>query len=176
MGLNIVGFSKELIAICQRDTGAQNLPVSSKIFWVSIGCYTLCRFWIAQFNYSILGSLFIALFDIFLLALMVVAPLSIKDMRDKIQQTLIGLASVGTLISLTEVIAEYVLGTIPFPGDQPQDAIIIFLTFPLLLWRILVNITIMRHALSWQVMPASLLVDAQVITVIMVGKGIARHF
>jgi hypothetical protein len=173
MSSNIINFIKELYAICRREAGPQKLPSSTILLVVSLIFYILGRFWVEKFDYSIVAATFLAVFDATLLILMAAIPLALLKSSNRIPQTLIALASAGFVVSMVEVFILFLLSNIPFPEDHRKSTVIAFLVFPMLLWRVLINITVLRRALSWNTMHASILADSQALIVIFLGGNIA---
>jgi hypothetical protein len=172
---NIVDFAKALYAICRLEAGPQKLPSSSTtLLTVSLIVYILGRLWVEIFDYSIVAAGFLAIFDTVLLVLMAVIPLALLKLSNRIPQTLIALASAGFVVSMADVFLLFLLSDLPLP--VPEDRLgrmIAFLTFPIFLWRVLINTTLLKYALSWSSMYASALVIAQVLMVILLGGAIA---
>ncbi|BAW80397.1 hypothetical conserved protein [Candidatus Nitrosoglobus terrae] len=173
---NTFNFIKELYTICLREAGPQKLPSSIVLLIVSLIFYIIGRFLVDKSGYSTTASVFLAMFDATLLILMASVPLILKKSTQQIPQTLIALASAGFVVSIIEEIFLFLLRSIQFPENAGASTVVAFLLFPMLLWRVLINITVLRHALSSSTMYASILADSQALIVIFWGKAIASSF
>ena len=152
---NVINFSKTLYAIFQLEAGPQKLPSSLPLLGGSLILYVLCRLWVGTFDYSAGAAGFLGVFDAVLLALMASVPLLLLKRGDRIVQTVTALACVGIAVSLADLFLLFLLSDLPLPvSEERMDGLLSFLTFPVLLWRLLMNTTLLRYALSWGFMSA----------------------
>jgi hypothetical protein len=170
---NIIDFAKALYAICRLEAGPQKLPFSSTmILTVSLIMYILGRFWVGIFDHSIVAAVFLGVFDAVLLVLMAGVPLTVLKLGSRIPQTLLALASAGFVVSIVDVFLLFLLSDLPLPEDL-LGRVITFLTFPIFLWKVLINTTLLRYALSWNFTYAFTLAIVHVSMVVFLGGAIA---
>jgi hypothetical protein len=94
------------------------------------------------------AAVFLGVFDAVLLVLMAGVPLTVLKLGSRIPQTLLALASAGFVVSIVDVFLLFLLSDLPLPEDL-LGRVITFLTFPIFLWKVLINTTLLRYALSW---------------------------
>lgn len=173
MFASTIDFVKELYAICRREAGPQKLPSSAILLTMSLIFYILGRFLVEVFDHSVTAAGILAVVDAVLLALMAGIPLALLKSSNRMLQTLTALTSAGFVVSVLEAVFLFILSYVPFPEDPKTATVIAFLTFPMLLWRVLVNITLLRQGLSWNTTYASILAGAQVLIMIILGQQLS---
>lgn len=170
---NVIDFAKTLYAIFQLETGPQKLPSSLPLLVVSLILYVLCQLWVKTFDYPVGAAGFLGVFDAVLLVLMASVPLLLLKRSDRILQTVTALACVGIAVSLVDVFLLFLLSDSPLPvPEERMDGLISFLTFPVLLWRLLMNTTLLRYALSWGFTSAFALAVGHLVVVGFVGGAL----
>jgi low affinity Fe/Cu permease len=71
-----------------------------------------------------------------------------------------------------DVFLLFLLSDLPLPEDL-LGRVITFLTFPIFLWKVLINTTLLRYALSWNFTYAFTLAIVHVSMVVFLGGAIA---
>jgi len=126
--------------------GPQDLPVSGFLLGLSLCCYILVSLLVAIPSSGIAGAVLLALVDVSMLTVFVVALLYLQSKIARINQTLSALAGTGSVMGLLAL----PLVLLVDPG-QPADqvpAVLAGLWLSLLIWNLFVMAHIIRHALS----------------------------
>jgi hypothetical protein len=132
--------------ICLLRRAPQDLPASSDLLGLSLGCYGLVSVLVSSQSYTFSKALLLAAVDLGLLVLFAWSLLYLQKKTTRLNQTLSALAGTGSLMG---VIALPLLLTIaPDAGAEAVPAPLQSLWLLLLLWNLFVMAHIIRHALS----------------------------
>lgn len=132
--------------ICLLRAAPQDLPASSLLLALSLGCYALISVLVSLGSYGLAGAVQLALLDLGLLAVFVLSLLYLQDKTARINQTLAALAGTGSLLGVFALPLVWWLQPDQQPGQVP--VLLTFFWMLLLVWNLLVMAHIMRHALS----------------------------
>lgn len=145
-----IDFAIALSAICQLKAGPGKLPFSIPILTAAFILYIVARFAEGLFERPPFEASLLALIDAVLLALIAAAPLWLLGLGSRITQTLTALMSAGIVVSVASIfLTSLLMGVSLSPSPDQVGRIIAFITFPLVLWRLLLNTTLIRLSLSW---------------------------
>lgn len=165
----IIDFVTVLYNICRLDAKPQKLPCSTTLLALAFVLYAVVRTTVEVFDRPLVESGLLGLADAFLLAFTVAAPLWLLNLDNRIPQTLTAMASAGVVVSTVDIFVALLLIDMPLRPEQLSISIA-FLTFPFVLWRILINTNLLRAALSWRFIYAFILALAHMGTVFALGK------
>ncbi|HUT40290.1 MAG TPA: hypothetical protein VM011_03035, partial [Gammaproteobacteria bacterium] len=120
----------------------QDIPASRPVLVVSVGCYALVSMLTASLSSGLHDGIRVALLELALLVMFTAGLLYLFKRPARIGQTLAALTGSGSLLGLPTLLLVMLAGSGP---AAPLPSITWLL---LLLWNLLVNAHIMRHALS----------------------------
>lgn len=142
-----IDFVVVLSAICRLRAGPRKLPFSLPLLALTFILYIVARFAEEVFTRPPLEAGLLGLADALLLISVAAVPLWLLKLGNRIPQTLTAITSAGIVVSVVDIFMLLLLSEIPFlPGRA--DTVMAFLTFPLVLWQLLINTTLIRVALS----------------------------
>ncbi len=137
---------KTWLDLCLLRKGPQDLPVSRFLLGLSLCCYVLVSLLVALPSSGIAEAVPLALVDVGMLTVFVLALLYLQSKTARINQTLSALAGSGSLMGLLALPLVLLVDT-GQPAEQVPAALA-GLWLSLLIWNLFVMAHIIRHALS----------------------------
>ena len=130
------------LGLCLLKAAPQDMPASRPVLVVSVACYALMSMLLATLSSGFHDGVRVALLELSLLALFTASLLYLFSRPARINQTLAALTGSGSLLGLPALLLVLWAGPGPAMPLQSMGGLL------LLLWNLLVNAHIMRHALS----------------------------
>lgn len=131
--------------ICLLRLSPQDLPASGFLLGLSLLMYTALAFGTALLSLSLLPAFMLALIDAGLIAGLLWILLWIRDMLNRLPQTLSALYGAGAVMQLIALpLVLWQSATVPAPA-QGLGALLLWIW---LLWHLLVLGHVLRHAVS----------------------------
>lgn len=168
----IIDFVTALYDICRLEAGPQKLPFSAALLALTFILYVAGRTVEEVFGRSLIEAGLLGLADAFLLALIAAVPLWLLNLGNRIPQTLTAMTSAGIVVSVVDIFLIFLLIDLPLSPDK-LGRVITYLTLPLVLWRIFINTTLLKIALSWRSGYAFILALAHLGMVIALGSAMS---
>ncbi len=137
---------KTWLNLCLLRKGPQDLPVSRFLLGLSLCCYVLVSLLVALPSSGIAEAVPLALVDVGMLTVFVLALLYLQSKTARINQTLSALAGSGSLMGLLALPLVLLVDTGQSAEQVP--AALAGLWLSLLIWNLFVMAHIIRHALS----------------------------
>ncbi|MGB5540967.1 MAG: hypothetical protein WBO37_12815 [Gammaproteobacteria bacterium] len=128
--------------LCLLRAAPQDIPASRPVLVVSVGCYALVSMLLAGLSSGLHVGIRVALLELALLVMFTAGLLYLFNRPARIHQTLAAQTGSGSLLGLPTLLLVMLAGSAP---ATPLPSIAWLL---LLLWNLLVNAHIIRHALS----------------------------
>lgn len=144
----IIDFVTGLYDICRLEAGPQKLPFSTVLLALTFILYIAGRAAEEAFDRPLIEAGLLGLADVLLLVLIVAVPLWLLNLGNRIPQTLTAITAAGIVVSVVDIFLIFLLIDLPLSPDR-LGRVITYLTFPLVLWRVLINATLLKFALSW---------------------------
>jgi hypothetical protein len=146
MNTPVASLLKAFFAICKFSLGPQDLPASNFLLQLAMVAYVTTGFLVVAIQLPPGPAVTVALVDLFVLVVFVMAALKIVQKENRLTQTLTAFAGTGALISALSIPVTLML---PSPSAQAGGFhALSFLTFILLVWDLMIQGHILRHALS----------------------------
>ncbi|MBU3887400.1 hypothetical protein [Methylosinus sp. KRF6] len=136
---------KALLDLIKLDAGPASMPDSRQALWISLAAYFLTEAGGQLVSADILPSISYGVASAALLAALTFGALVLTGTRERLQQTLISLASTGAVIGFVSMVLSLMVAQI-FPPPMPAMKLVGFVLFPLVLWKFTVFLWIYRHA------------------------------
>jgi hypothetical protein len=130
------------LGLCLLQVAPQDMPASRAVLVISLCCYALVSVLLAGLTSGLPAGVAMALLELLLLALFTAGLLYLLGKPQRISQTLAALTGSGGLLGLPA------LALVLAAGPDPAGSLSSTGWLLLLLWNLLVNAHIMRHALS----------------------------
>ncbi len=139
------GTPKAFLDILSLEGGQGKLPVSTKLMGGTLGVYAVLQTIDHLLEHSFGGSIIFGLASAGLVAGATALVLPRYDARDKVIQSITGLAFFGAVIALASIILHFVFA-VALPPPLPTARLVNFLLFPLVIWNFFAFAFIYRHA------------------------------
>ena len=128
--------------LCLLRAAPQDIPASRPVLVVSLGCYALVSMLLASLSSGLHDGIRVALLELALLVMFTAGLLYLFNRPARIGQTLAALTGSGSLLGLPALLLTLLA------GSDPAAPLLSAGWLLLLLWNLLVNAHILRHALS----------------------------